>query len=35
MDKYCSVKATLEGSARIDFSYKIVEDRIPEKDILY
>lgn len=26
MDKYCSVKATLEGSARIDFSYKIIED---------
>jgi len=26
MDKYCSVKATLEASARIDFSYKIFED---------
>jgi len=26
MDKYCSVKATLEGSARISFSYKIIED---------
>ncbi|MDA8084965.1 MAG: OsmC family protein [Nitrospiraceae bacterium] len=26
MDKYCSVKATLEGSAEIAFSYKIVED---------
>ncbi|MBI5847685.1 MAG: OsmC family protein [Nitrospirae bacterium] len=26
MDKYCSVKATLEGAARIDFSYRIVED---------
>jgi putative redox protein len=26
MDKYCSVKATLEGSAKINFSYKIVED---------
>ena len=26
MDKYCSVKATLEGSAKITFSYKIVED---------
>ncbi len=25
MDKYCSVKATLEGSARISFSYSIVE----------
>jgi putative redox protein len=25
MDKYCSVKATLEGSAKITFSYKIVE----------
>lgn len=24
MEKYCSVKATLEGSARITFSYKIV-----------
>ncbi|MBI5102334.1 MAG: OsmC family protein [Nitrospirae bacterium] len=26
MDKYCSVKATLEGSAKFTFSYKIVED---------
>ncbi len=26
MDKYCSVKATLEGSAKIDFSYKILEE---------
>ncbi len=26
MDKYCSVKATLEGSAQIKFSYKIIED---------
>jgi len=25
MDKYCSVKATLEGSAKISFRYKIVE----------
>lgn len=25
MEKYCSVKATLEGSATISFSYKIVE----------
>ncbi len=25
MEKYCSVKATLEGSARINFSYRIVE----------
>ena len=25
MDKYCSVKATLEGSAKITFSYRIVE----------
>ena len=24
MDKYCSVKATLEGSAKIRYSYKIV-----------
>ncbi len=24
MDKYCSVKATLEGSAKVTFSYKIV-----------
>jgi putative redox protein len=26
MDKYCSVKATLEGSAKITFKYRIVED---------
>jgi putative redox protein len=26
MDKYCSVKATLEGSAQITFKYRIVED---------
>lgn len=26
MDKYCSVKATLEGSAKIGFSYEIVEE---------
>ncbi|MDP2158709.1 MAG: OsmC family protein [Nitrospirota bacterium] len=26
MDKYCSVKATLEGSARINFSYRIIEE---------
>jgi len=26
MDKYCSVKATLEGSAKIHFTYKIVEE---------
>ena len=25
MDKYCSVKATLEGSAKITYHYKIVE----------
>lgn len=25
MGKYCSVKATLEGSAKISFSYRIVE----------
>jgi len=25
MDKYCSVKATLEGSAKITFSYRIVK----------
>ena len=24
MEKYCSVKATLEGSAKIGYSYKIV-----------
>lgn len=24
MDKYCSVKATLEGSAKFDYSYKII-----------
>ncbi len=26
MDKYCSVKATLEGAAKITFRYTIVED---------
>jgi putative redox protein len=26
MDKYCSVKASLEGSAKITFKYKIVEE---------
>ncbi len=26
MDKYCSVKATLEGTAKITYRYKIVED---------
>jgi putative redox protein len=26
MDKYCSVKATLEGSAKITFSYRIIEE---------
>ena len=26
MEKYCSVKATLEGSAKITFSYKILEE---------
>ncbi len=26
MDKYCSVKATLEGSAKITFRYRIVEE---------
>jgi putative redox protein len=26
LDKYCSVKATLEGSAKITFKYRIVED---------
>jgi putative redox protein len=26
MDKYCSVKATLEGSAKITYRYKIVEE---------
>ncbi len=25
MDKYCSVKATLEGAAKINFSYRIIE----------
>lgn len=27
MEKYCSVKATLEGCAKVTFSYRIVEDR--------
>jgi putative redox protein len=26
MDKYCSVKATLEGTAKISYSYKIIEE---------
>jgi putative redox protein len=26
MDKYCSVKATLEGSAKISYLYKLIED---------
>ncbi len=26
MDKYCSVKATLEGVARITYSYKVIEE---------
>lgn len=26
MDKYCSVKATLEGAAKITFSYRIIEE---------
>lgn len=26
MNKYCSVKATLEGCAKINFSYKIIEE---------
>jgi putative redox protein len=26
MDKYCSVKASLEGGAKITFKYRIVED---------
>ena len=26
MDKYCSVKATIEGSAKIDYAYKIIEE---------
>ncbi|MEW6571637.1 MAG: OsmC family protein [Nitrospirota bacterium] len=26
MNKYCSVKATLEGISRISFSYKIIQD---------
>jgi putative redox protein len=26
MDKYCSVKATLEGSAAVNFSYRIIEE---------
>ena len=27
MNKYCSVKATLEGSAKISFSYKIIQEK--------
>ncbi len=26
MGKYCSVKATLEGSAKVDFSYRIIQE---------
>ncbi|MEW6109802.1 MAG: OsmC family protein [Nitrospirota bacterium] len=26
MDKYCSVKASLEGTAKINYSYKIIEE---------
>ena len=26
MNKYCSVKATLEGSAKISFSYRIIQE---------
>ena len=26
MEKYCSVKATLEGSAKISFSYRIIQE---------
>jgi putative redox protein len=26
MNKYCSVKATLEGSAKVKFSYKIIQE---------
>jgi len=26
MDKYCSVKATLEGTAKINYSYKIIHE---------
>ena len=26
MEKYCSVKATLEGSANINYAYKIIEE---------
>jgi len=26
MDKYCSVKATLEQNTKVDFSYKIIEE---------
>ena len=26
MNKYCSVKATLEGSAKVRFSYKIIQE---------
>ncbi len=30
MDKYCSVKATLEGVADITYSYKIIKEEQPE-----
>ena len=26
MEKYCSVKATLEGSAKVTWSHKIIEE---------
>jgi len=26
MDKYCSVKATIEGTAKVNFRYKIIEE---------
>lgn len=26
MNKYCSVKATLEGSAKVNFTYKIIQE---------
>jgi putative redox protein len=26
MEKYCSVKATLEGSAKVTWSWKIIEE---------
>lgn len=29
MEKYCSVKATLEGSANVRFKYRIIEEKVP------